>query len=132
MKKVMFVLLAMLLVASFAMAQVTAGGTAMTSGSAGSVAPTIDILGAHNNYGRGCAGCHAPHSGAYGAGGNAAKGGAVTDVNSGQNALFAQDMGPLYGQTFDFSDVGITGSGNKYKLTAPSGAITHLERAAVV
>ena len=29
---------------------------------------TVDVLGAHNNQGRGCAGCHAPHSGAYGSG----------------------------------------------------------------
>ena len=27
---------------------------------------TVDVLGAHNNQGRGCAGCHAPHSGAFG------------------------------------------------------------------
>ena len=32
----------------------------------------MDVLGAHNNGGRGCAGCHAPHSGAAGGGGNAA------------------------------------------------------------
>ena len=29
---------------------------------------TTDVLGAHLNYGRGCAGCHAPHSGARGNG----------------------------------------------------------------
>ena len=28
----------------------------------------VDVLGAHNNSGRGCAGCHAPHSGSFGSG----------------------------------------------------------------
>ena len=40
--------------------------------------------------GRGCAGCHAPHSGAAGGGGNAATNGAAfNDPLSGSNALFA-------------------------------------------
>jgi hypothetical protein len=119
MKKLMFVLLAIAVFASFAMAQTP--GNATSSGAAGSAVPTVDILGAHNNYGRGCAGCHAPHSGARGAGGNALTG-AVTDPMSGANALFAQDMGPLYGQKFDFSDIGAGGaSAAKYIFTAPSG-----------
>ena len=29
---------------------------------------TVDVLGAHNNGGRGCAGCHSPHSGSFGSG----------------------------------------------------------------
>ena len=58
MKKIILVVLAIALFASVALAQVTAGATKMTSGAAGSVAPTVDVLGAHNNYGRGCAGCH--------------------------------------------------------------------------
>ena len=120
MKKLMFVLLAIAVFASFAMAQVTSG-IATSSGAAGSAVPTVDILGAHNNYGRGCAGCHAPHSGAAGAGGNGI-GGTVTDTMSGANALFAQDMGPLYGKSFDFSDVGALGvSKANYIFTAPSG-----------
>lgn len=120
MKKFMFVLLAIIVFASFAMAQVTAG-TKTSSGVGGSAVPTVDVLGAHNNYGRGCAGCHAPHSGARGAGGNALTG-TVTDPMSGANALFAQDMGPLYGQSFDFSDIGAGGvSAAKYIFTAPSG-----------
>ncbi len=119
MKKLMFVLLAIMVFASFAIAQV-APGTPTSSGAAGSVAPTVDVLGAHNNYGRGCAGCHAPHSGAAGAGGNAITGKA-TDAQTGQNALFAQDMGPLYGQTFDFSDVNPSSTtAGKYKFTAPA------------
>jgi cytochrome c553 len=90
------------------------------SGAAGSAAPTVDVLGAHNNYGRGCAGCHAPHSGAFGAGGNAAANGSVSNLFTGTNALFAQDMGPLFGKTFDFSDISTTGSANKYLLVAPA------------
>jgi hypothetical protein len=30
--------------------------------------PSTDVLGAHLNYGRGCAACHSPHSGATGNG----------------------------------------------------------------
>jgi hypothetical protein len=56
-------------------------------------APTTDVLGAHLNYGRGCAACHAPHSGAYGNG--AAK---TADANSGNIALWGEDVGSLYGQ----------------------------------
>ena len=58
------------------------------------ITPTTDVLGAHLNYGRGCAGCHAPHSGAYGNG--AAK---HADTTAGNIALWGQDVGGLYGQT---------------------------------
>lgn len=61
-------------------------------------APTADILGAHLNYGRGCAACHAPHSGAWGNGAN--KSG---DTHAGEDALWGQDVGNLYGQTITFS-----------------------------
>ncbi len=96
MRKLILVLLLVVMASAMALAQVTQGATAMTTGTAGAVAPAIDVLGAHQNYGRGCAGCHAPHSGAYGAGGNAASGGTVVDPYTGVNALFAQDMGPLW------------------------------------
>src|SRR6202142_1169063 len=102
MKKLFLVLLLVVMASAMAFAQPpTQGAHPTSSGGAGSVAPTVDVLGAHQNYGRGCAGCHAPHSGAYGAGGNAIAGKAV-DPYTGVNALFAQDMGPLWGQTFDF------------------------------
>jgi hypothetical protein len=58
------------------------------------VTPTTDVLGAHLNYGRGCAACHAPHSGAAGNGAN--KSG---DVTSGNVALWGEDVGNLYGRT---------------------------------
>jgi len=121
MKRILLVLLLVVMASALAFGQVTQGATHMTTGSPGSVSPLVDVLGAHQNYGRGCAGCHAPHSGAYGAGGNGLNG-TVTDPYSGINALFAQDMGPLWGKTFDFSDIGNTGSNNRYLwATAANG-----------
>ena len=55
---------------------------------------TSDVLGAHLNYGRGCAACHAPHSGVYG-NGNAA----TADPTSGNVALWGEDVGSLYTKT---------------------------------
>ena len=54
MKKVMLITLVVLAFGMLAMAQIQR--------------PTSDVLGAHLNYGRGCAACHAPHSGALGNG----------------------------------------------------------------
>src|ERR1700690_3977823 len=108
MKKLFLVLLFVVMASAMVLAQVQQGALKMTVGSGNAVAPAVDVLGAHNNYGRGCAGCHAPHSGAYGAGGNALTG-TVTDTYTGTNALFAQDMGPLWNHTFDFSDISNTG-----------------------
>jgi hypothetical protein len=59
----------------------------------------VDILGAHNNQGRGCAGCHAPHSGSRGSG---HAGGA----DAGDYALWGQDASPLYGHVLAFGDDG--------------------------
>lgn len=56
--------------------------------------PSTDVLGAHLNYGRGCAACHAPHSGAYG-NGNAK----TADATSGNIALWGEDVSSLYGKT---------------------------------
>ena len=64
----------------------------------------VDVLGAHNNGGRGCAGCHAPHSGAYGSGHAPKNGGADT----GTYALWGQDASPLYGATLNMGDNGST------------------------
>ena len=60
---------------------------------------TVDVLGAHQNQGRGCAGCHAPHSGSFGSG----HGGAS---DAGNYALWGQDASPLYGKTVAFGDNG--------------------------
>ncbi len=95
MKKVMLVMLVVMFAAAFAVGQTYTKGTGLEG---------YDVLGAHNNGGRGCAGCHAPHSGAAGGGGNAATGAAAfNDPSSGSNALFGQDVTPLFGQTFSFS-----------------------------
>jgi len=82
MKKPSLLIFVILGVAGFATAQVTS--------------PTQDVLGAHNVYGRGCLACHAPHSGAAGNGG-------PSSANSGNLALWGQDLSPLYGQTLTFA-----------------------------
>lgn len=66
---------------------------------AGYAAAQTDVLGAHLVYGRGCVACHAPHSGAAGNGGSNAN-----SPYSGNNALWGQDLSPLYGQTLQFGD----------------------------
>jgi hypothetical protein len=83
-----------ILVALFALAS---AGLAM--GQNWSSPNNADVLGAHNNQGRGCAGCHAPHSGSFGSG----HGGAA---DAGSFALWGQDASPLYGATLKFGDNG--------------------------
>ncbi len=68
---------------------------------------TVDVLGAHNNNGRGCAGCHQPHSGSFGSGHKGA-------ADTGSYALWGQDASPLYGKTIAFGD------GGKYTEVLPS------------
>jgi hypothetical protein len=99
MKKVMLVTLMILAVGAFAVAQLQA--------------PTSDVLGAHLNYGRGCAGCHAPHSGARG------NGFATLDQHSGDDALWGQDVQPLFGQTFQTGGT-YRGGLSSYNLTFPT------------
>ncbi len=55
--------------------------------------PPTDVLGAHLNYDRGCAACHAPHSGARG------NGISTTDTTTGNYALWGQDIAQLEGKT---------------------------------
>jgi hypothetical protein len=76
--------------------------------------PSTDVLGAHLNYGRGCAACHAPHSGAYGNG--AAK---KADATSGSVALWGEDVASLYGQTITTGGTG-KATGNGYVETLPT------------
>ena len=85
MKKAMLVVLVVFAFAGFMMAQ--------------NWSSTVDVLGAHNNQGRGCAGCHAPHSGSFGSG----HGGGA---DAGSYALWGQDASPLYGKTIAFGDAG--------------------------
>lgn len=82
MKCLSFVGVALLASASFGIAQVN------------TYDPGTDVLGAHLNYGRGCAACHAPHSGVYG-NGNAK----TADPTAGNIALWGEDLGSLYGKT---------------------------------
>jgi hypothetical protein len=102
MKKLMLAMFVVLFAASFVAAQTYTSGTGLTG---------LDVLGAHNNGGRGCAGCHAPHSGAAGGGGDAILGQGGTDTLSGSNALFGQDVSPLFGQTLTFGQDGNGGAG---------------------
>ncbi|MFY9947045.1 MAG: hypothetical protein WA261_00335 [Candidatus Sulfotelmatobacter sp.] len=93
MKKVIVLMLFVLAVSGLMMAQ--------------NWSSTVDVLGAHNNQGRGCAGCHAPHSGSFGSG----HGGSA---DAGSYALWGQDASPLYGKTIAFGDSG------KYTETLPA------------
>jgi hypothetical protein len=88
MKKLSLVALLVVMAASLALAQ----------GNGNNYQPSGDVLGAHQNQGRGCAGCHTPHSGARGSGQ------VTTDLNSGDVALWGQDVAVLYGKTFTFGD----------------------------
>jgi len=85
MKKAMLVVLFVLAVGGLVMAQ--------------NWSSPVDVLGAHNNNGRGCAGCHSPHSGSFGSGHNGA-------ADTGSYALWGQDASPLYNATISFGDGG--------------------------
>jgi hypothetical protein len=71
----------------------------------------VDVLGAHGNNGRGCAGCHQPHSGSFGSGQKGA-------ADAGSYALWGQDASPLYGATVAFGD------GGSYSEMLPSSIST--------
>jgi hypothetical protein len=98
MKKTHLIALLFLAGAGFASAQITTS--------------TTDVLGAHLNYGRGCAACHAPHSGAYG-NGNAK----TADATSGNVALWGEDVSSLYGKTII---TGGTGPGTGFTEVLPT------------
>jgi hypothetical protein len=85
MKKAMLLVLFVLALTGFMMAQ--------------NATSPVDVLGAHQNQGRGCACCHAPHSGSFGSG----HGGTA---DAGSYALWGQDASPLYGKTVAFGDGG--------------------------
>jgi len=54
--------------------------------------PNYDVMGAHENGGRGCAGCHAPHNQARGNGGTGAAYGAFADA---QGGLWGEDTSAI-------------------------------------
>ena len=97
-----------LFVAAFAAAQTYTLGNGITG---------VDKLGAHQNGGRGCTGCHAPHSGAFGAGGNAVTGQVQDKVNAGNWGLWGQDLGPLYGAVITQGDK--VNGGTTFTTTLP-------------
>lgn len=92
MKRILLVFLVMLVFAGLAMAQIGQ--------------PSTDILGAHLNYGRGCAACHSPHSGTAG-------NGQASTSTSGNKILWGEDVSGLYGKT-------ITTGGGKYVEVLPT------------
>ena len=92
MKRTLTVVLVMLAFAGFAAAQITQ--------------PSTDVLGAHLNYGRGCAACHTPHSGSSGSGQSRSAG-------SSNTILWGEDVSALYGKT-------ITTGAGKYVEVLPS------------
>jgi hypothetical protein len=74
---------------------------------------STDVLGAHLNYGRGCAACHAPHSGAFGNGYKPTQ-----DIaNTGANALWGQDVSNLLGKTLV---TGMMDMGRSYSISLPA------------
>jgi hypothetical protein len=95
MKKFLFAAVLVVLATSFALAQ----GTVV--GNTGYI-PTVDNMGAHENGGRGCAGCHAPHSGGRGSGGNilgtstqTGYGYTATGVAEGDTGIWGTDTNPI-------------------------------------
>jgi len=93
MKKLILVTVLLLLASSYLLAQ---GGTVTGNTS---YIPTVDTMGAHENGGRGCAGCHAPHSGGRGSGGNIISGTGAAYTPSGtaegDNGLWGTDTNPI-------------------------------------
>jgi hypothetical protein len=107
MKKILIIAFAMLVITSLAVAQNYTPGVYKD----GTGIPfNIDKLGAHQNGGRGCVGCHAPHSGGRGNGGvlkyDTVNGGYITtgpiSGNSGDEVLWGQDLGPIYAAVLNF------------------------------
>jgi len=90
MKKLALLALFVALVGALASAQIISGNTAYI--------PTVDVQGAHENGGRGCAGCHAPHSGGRGSGGNIISGSAAytgAGTAEGDTGLWGTDTNPI-------------------------------------
>jgi len=90
MKKVALLALFVAVIGAMASAQITTGNT--------NYIPTVDVQGAHENGGRGCAGCHAPHSGGRGSGGNIISGSAAytgAGTAEGDIGLWGTDTNPI-------------------------------------
>jgi hypothetical protein len=103
MKKVMLILLVVFAAAAVASAAIPQAAQ-----------NSNDTLGAHLLYGRGCVGCHAPHSGRAGNNGSQVN----ADATSGNFILWGQDLTPLYNQTVTFASTG--GGVGSYSVTLPA------------
>jgi len=138
MKKVLVVVLAMMVLATVALAQ-NPQYASPVGGVSGGI-QGIDKLGAHQNGGRGCVGCHAPHSGGRGNGGvmkwnppttvgNVVTPGSFSSVavvgDSGDETLWGQDIGPVIG-------MGTVGTGNKGAFTVNMASTNERIRTGVV
>ena len=106
MKKLLFLVVLVVLAAGMMMAQ-SIPGTPAPQGTQGGTAgatytgnvtgvldyiPNYDVMGAHENGGRGCAGCHAPHNGAKGNGGTASGYGTYATA---QGGLWGEDTSAI-------------------------------------
>ncbi len=105
MKKVM-------LIGLFALLAISLVGLA----SAQTATTPYDILGAHNNGGRGCAGCHAPHSGGRGSGGNIVGTGVSTGGVEGDWHLWGTDVSIITAETLSFGGGYTTEYGGNYTV----------------
>ncbi len=98
MKRTALVILFTMAVCGWALGQAHGAYTGTEVGPT-SYVPTVDVQGAHENGGRGCAGCHAPHSGGRGSGGNIISGtGTIfTPAGSeeGDSGLWGTDTMPI-------------------------------------
>lgn len=115
MRKLMMFAFVVLACAGIATAQTYTKGTGISG---------VDKLGAHQNGGRGCVGCHTPHSGARGNGGTLQWDKATQTFKSakvvgdvGNETLWGQDLGPVIA-------LGKIGTGNEGEF---STELTDLE-----
>jgi len=122
MKKLVLVMLFGLLLNGWVMAQCT--GDPEPCGGVTNFAPTYDVMGAHENGGRGCAGCHAPHSGGRGSGGEIIIGSGASATGSGTAegdfGLWGTDTNPIetgYANVIAFGG----GAGAPYNTGSLSG-----------
>jgi hypothetical protein len=130
MKKLMLVLIAMLVITAVAMAQANPQYASPVGGVTGGI-QNMDKLGAHQNGGRGCVGCHAPHSGARGNGGSLTKasvwngttktwnGQTAVTGDVGEDALWGQDIGPVLGLGHVITGNGYTADFSTAETTQP-------------
>lgn len=121
MKKVILVVILVVVFATWALAANNKGPT--------TYAPTVDVQGAHENGGRGCAGCHAPHSGGRGAGGGAgsviAQTYAAAGVPLGDNGLWGTDTTAIIagGGNLSFSGYAVSLTGAAWGAAGAQGPL---------